>query len=110
MRREVHSNYRLIVALDVRNVVVNDENATRYLLDEMATQVRRHIDHVGTVKQEWDTRVECSHCGHEWEVLTEADLAKHPGEYEGSVVGEPLCCEKAAAEWLAERGQQGGAA
>lgn len=58
----------------------------------------------------------CSHCGYAWEVLTAEEAADHSTNYdEHSVEGEPCCCEKAIAEFRAERGipalaETGGAA
>ncbi|MFF1756173.1 hypothetical protein [Streptomyces sp. NPDC058266] len=47
----------------------------------------------------------CSHCGLRWEELT-ADEAADPRSRldEHSVEGEPVCCEKAIAEFRTERG------
>ncbi|MGW1587280.1 hypothetical protein [Streptomyces sp. NPDC002386] len=47
----------------------------------------------------------CSHCGCGWEVLTEAE-ATDDGcvQDEHSVAGEPVCCDRAIAEFRTERG------
>ncbi|MFD4968877.1 hypothetical protein [Streptomyces sp. NPDC058424] len=47
----------------------------------------------------------CSHCDLGWEVLT-AEEAADPAyrQDEHSVEGEPVCCEKAIAEFRSERG------
>ncbi|MFF9088599.1 hypothetical protein ACF1BE_19645 [Streptomyces sp. NPDC014991] len=47
----------------------------------------------------------CSHCRLRWEVLT-ADEAADPAcwQDERSVEGEPVCCDRAIAEFRAERG------
>ncbi|MFJ8345121.1 hypothetical protein ACIQ9J_01840 [Streptomyces sp. NPDC094153] len=58
----------------------------------------------------------CSHCGLGWEVLTAAEAADPANRQdEHTVEGEPVCCEKAIAEFRAERGipalaETGGAA
>lgn len=58
----------------------------------------------------------CSHCGYEWEELTAEEAADDSTNQDAhSVEGEPTCCEKAIAEFRAERGipalaEQGGAA
>ncbi|MFE2967493.1 hypothetical protein ACFXKC_28245 [Streptomyces sp. NPDC059340] len=47
----------------------------------------------------------CSYCGYGWEVLSAddaADVANCVDEH--SVEGEPVCCEKAIAEFRSERG------
>lgn len=81
----------------------NNPASVQALLNAMAKDVHRHVDHVGAVKVEWDTKSECSHCGYEWETVTDADLAT--GDYEGHALGEPMCCERAAAEFHAEQSQ-----
>lgn len=107
MRREVHSNYRLVITPDL--YLRGMHAIAETLLDDMATQVRRHVDNVATLKAEWDTRAECSHCGREWEVVTFDDLIANRADYEGCVVGEPVCCTTAADEFRAEHAQVPGA-
>ncbi|MFJ1697632.1 hypothetical protein ACIOHC_21370 [Streptomyces sp. NPDC088252] len=56
----------------------------------------------------------CSHCDLTWEVLTAAEAANASHQQdEHSVEGEPVCCDKAIAEFRVERGipavQWGGA-
>jgi hypothetical protein len=47
----------------------------------------------------------CSHCNLQWEVLTADEAADDStNQDEHSVEGEPVCCEKAIAEFRAERG------
>lgn len=48
----------------------------------------------------------CSHCGYAWEVLTATDLTAFTDcmQDEHSVEGEPVCCDKAIAEFRTERG------
>ncbi len=46
-----------------------------------------------------DSREECSHCGLVWEVITAEYVARWPDD--GSVIGEPACCEAAQAEFHA---------
>ncbi|MFE7232520.1 hypothetical protein ACFVAF_18040 [Streptomyces sp. NPDC057596] len=58
----------------------------------------------------------CSHCDLGWEVLTAEEAADPANQQDGHTVeGEPVCCEKAIAEFRAERGipalaETGGAA
>lgn len=103
MRREVHSNYRLVITPDL--YLRGKHAIAKALLDEMAVAVRRHVDNVEHVKAVWDTRAECSFCGREWEVVTFDDLTSRAADYEGCVVGEPVCCTKAAEEFRAEHAQ-----
>ena len=47
----------------------------------------------------------CSHCDLSWEVLTAEHAADPSYLYdEHSVAGEPVCCDRAVAEFRAERG------
>lgn len=48
----------------------------------------------------------CSHCDLEWEELTAEDVAKFPNclQDEHSAAGEPVCCDKAIAEYRSEHG------
>lgn len=96
MRREIHSNHRLIVTPTTPTFVLSTNHDTaRALLDDMAKAIHRHVDHVGAVNAAWDTTAVCSHCNREWEVLSADDLAT--GDYEGYLLGEPMCCDRAAA-------------
>lgn len=103
MRREIHSNHQLIITPNLRNVLPpGDQNATLRLLNDMAAAVRRHVDCVLTVGVTYETRAVCSFCGYEWETVTAEDLAERPADYEGQVLGEPVCCSQAAAEFRIE--------
>jgi hypothetical protein len=113
MRREVHSNYRLIVTPTTPTFVLSTSHDTaKAQLDDMAAAIRRHVDHVGSVNVAWDTRSVCSFCGREWEVVTFEDLITRRADYEGCVVGEPVCCTEAAEAFRAEHvrtpGETGG--
>jgi len=57
------------------------------MCEEIARQVKRHIDGVGYVAVVWDSREVCSFCGYDWEVDEN---------------GVPLCCEKAVEEYKEE--------
>jgi hypothetical protein len=47
----------------------------------------------------------CSLCGYGWEVLSAEDAANEAARLdEHSVEGEPVCCDKAIAEFRTERG------
>jgi hypothetical protein len=72
--------------------------------EEIARELRHRpqVDDVTVTCTETHT---CSHCGLRWEVLTEADTADPRClQDEHSVAGEPLCCDKAIAEFRTERG------
>ncbi|KAA6221760.1 hypothetical protein CP973_07090 [Streptomyces albofaciens JCM 4342] len=51
----------------------------------------------------------CGHCNLIFETLTAEDAHAYPDLRAEFKVGEPLCCERAAADWRAERGRSGGA-
>lgn len=119
MKKVIRDNYRVEVSPDtwgLRASVLTDHKAMRDLLADIERAVKRHVDGVDGMVQRWDTREECSYCGYEWEVLSAkdaADVANCVDEH--SVEGEPVCCEKAIAEFRAERGipalaESGGAA
>jgi len=55
------------------------------ICDDIADEIKRHVDNIGCVSVEHDTRYVCEYCGYEWE------------EDENGV---PLCCVKAEEEWL----------
>lgn len=110
MKREIHSNHRLIVIPSTPETLLHlDHDATRARLDDMAKAIHRHVDHVGAVKVDWDTKAVCEFCGYEWETVTAQDLAERPEDYEGQVVDEPVCCCEAVAEFRAALDQTGGA-
>ncbi|MEU7154075.1 hypothetical protein AB0B79_25720 [Streptomyces sp. NPDC039022] len=54
--------------------------------------------------------VMCGHCRLIFETLTPETARMYPDLREKFEVGEPLCCDAAAADWRAERGRSGGAA
>lgn len=69
-RVTVEENFRVHVTSTYRYRTQNVEQQTRWdkeTCDEMHEQIRRHVDGVGDVTTECDTRHECSKCGHEWE-------------------------------------------
>ncbi|WP_336214725.1 hypothetical protein [Nonomuraea sp. LPB2021202275-12-8] len=102
MKREIRSNYRLILTPDLRDAFPRgDHEAALLQLSDMCAAIRRHVDNVAQVKVEFDTRSVCSFCGYDWEEVTAADLSSHPDDYEGHVLGEPMCCDQAATEFRA---------
>lgn len=53
--------------------------------NDIADEIKRHIDNVGYVNVEFDKEEKCSFCGYGWEVDEETK--------------EPLCCQKAIDEF-----------
>lgn len=80
------------------------EGDYRRRCEEIAAELRQlpQVDEVEVTCTETHT---CSHCGGVWEVLTEAE-ATGDGcvQDEHSIAGEPVCCDKAIAEFRSERG------
>ncbi|MFF4834044.1 hypothetical protein [Streptomyces sp. NPDC001315] len=104
MKKTIRENYRVEITPDPWRSGRSHEQM-RGLLADLEKAVRRHVDGVGDMVQRWDTREECSHCGYAWEVLTAREAADPRNQQdEHSVEGEPVCCEKAIAEFRAERG------
>ena len=60
------------------------EKAIVKLCEDIAKDVKRHIDGVSEIHTEWDVEEICSFCGLTWEI---------------EASGEPVCCEKAQEEW-----------
>jgi hypothetical protein len=56
--------------------------------DEIAEEIKRHVDNVGSVEVNYDTEEVCGHCQREWEVDDE---------------GCPTCCDKAIQEFEASK-------
>lgn len=104
MKETIRENYRLEITPDPwRNGLSHDQ--MRGLLADLEKAVRRHVDGVADVVERWDTREECSFCGLGWEVLTAREAANTALRLdEHSVEGEPVCCDRAIAEFRAERG------
>jgi hypothetical protein len=63
-----------------------EERNARYkeICEEIKSDIKRHVDQVGSVYVDFDTVLSCSFCNCEWE--TDAN-------------GEPLCCDEAVDEW-----------
>lgn len=87
------------------NMISRDiEGDYRRRCEDIAAELRRlpHVDeaHVACTETHF-----CSHCQLPWEVLTAAE-ADDPAnrQDEHSVEGEPVCCDKAIAEFRTERG------
>ena len=51
--------------------------------DDIADQIKRHVDEVDSVEVNYDVEHTCSHCKYEWEVDEN---------------GTPICCDEAIAE------------
>lgn len=72
--------------------LTHSEERTLRICQEIADQIRRHVDNLPTpgrdrnrgVQVTWDTEDYCSHCAGWWE--TEPD-------------GRPVCCQEAIDEW-----------
>ncbi len=106
MRRETHSNYRVVINPDLRNTFPRgSHDAARAVLDDLAAQIRRDVVDVDVTAQ-WDPRIDCSHCGYEWEELTADAIAANPADHEGAMAGEPVCCDEAIAEFRAQAAAQ----
>lgn len=108
MKKIIRDNYRLELTPDTWGYgsrVTDDHEAMKRLLADTEKAVKRHVDGVEQTVPRWDTREECSFCGCGWEVLTAANVTKREFlQDEHSVADEPVCCEKAIAEFRAERG------
>lgn len=88
------------------------ERDMRERCEEIAAEVKRHVDNVDGIEVTFTETHTCSHCGYGWEVLTADEAADASCQQdEQSVEGEPVCCDKAIAEFRTERGipQVGGA-
>lgn len=108
MKKVIRDNYRIELTPDtfrVRASVLTNHEQMRGLLADIEQAVKRHVDGVGQMIPRWDTREECSFCGCGWEVLTAKEAADPRNQHDGhSAEGEPVCCEKAIAEFRSERG------
>lgn len=83
------------------NIERDYEDRCNDLLDE----IRRQRP-VASGQVVWTEEHCCSFCKLLWEVLAAEDIANFPSclQDEHSVEGEPVCCDKAIAEFRAERG------
>lgn len=64
------------------------------LCKDIASQIKRHVDDVGSADVVFDTKESCSHCDYGWEVATDDSDPEFPK-------GCPLCCEAAIEEFKA---------
>lgn len=64
--------------------------------DDIATDVKRHVDFAGDVVIEHDTESACSFCENSWEISADDTDPEWPK-------GCPLCCQRAIDEWKAEQ-------
>lgn len=60
--------------------------------EEIIDQVKRHVDNVGWIGIECDSKEVCSHCGCNWDVLDNDSDPEYPK-------GTPLCCNRAVEEF-----------
>ena len=81
---------KLNIRLDVEPIVyvrgmTEDEVDKEIIktLNEIAEQIKRHVDNVRYARVVWDNVDYCSHCGYQWE--TDKD-------------GIPVCCNEAREE------------
>ncbi|MFE4691215.1 hypothetical protein ACFRH6_14295 [Streptomyces sp. NPDC056749] len=80
------------------------EGDYRRRCDEIVAELRNRpqVEEVSVTCTEIHT---CSLCGYGWEVLTADEAADDTLNFdEHSVEGEPVCCDKAIAEFRTERG------
>ncbi|MFZ4264472.1 hypothetical protein [Streptomyces arboris] len=126
MKKTVREDFRIVITprrlgdlgwMSISDHMASDniERDTRERCDEIAEQVQRHVDNVGSVEVQFTEVHTCSHCFLTWEELTAEEAADTSTRIdEHSVEGEPVCCDKAIAEFRTERGipaeQQDGAA
>lgn len=116
MKITTHDNFRVVVtpkrlgdfgwmSLPDDRASRNPEADMRERCQEIAEQVKRHVDNVAAVSVASDVTHTCSFCHYEWEELT-AEQATDPGNLvDGhSVAGEPVCCQWAIDEFRTERG------
>lgn len=116
MKKTIRENFRVVIEPrrlgDFGFVSMSDSMASRdperdmrERCEEIAAQVKRHVDNVSDASVVCDERAECSHCGSGWETLTAAQAATpHQQLDERSVEGEPVCCDEAIAEFRTGRG------
>lgn len=125
MKNTAREDYRIVItprrlgdlgwmSISDRMASTDIERDTRERCEEMAEQVKRHVDNVGSVEVQFTEVHTCSHCFLAWEELTAEEAANTFTRIdEHSVEGEPVCCDKAIAEFRTERGipseQQDGA-
>lgn len=80
------------------------ETAYRERCDSIAAELRNR-PHVADVTVACTETHVCSHCRLRWEVLTaEQAVDRRHRQDEHSVDGEPVCCDRAIAEFRAEHG------
>lgn len=90
---------------------INDSLASRDVEGDYrrrCEEIARELRHRPQVEDVTITCTEthtCSYCGLRWEVLSEAEANDNECvQDEHSIAGEPVCCERAIAEFRAERG------
>jgi hypothetical protein len=93
------------IKMNAARVSSDIEGDYRRRCEEIAAELSRlpHVEEATVACTETHT---CSHCRYGWEVLTADEIAAHPDMVPDgySAPGEPVCCEKAIAEFRAERG------
>lgn len=82
-------NMRVTVEPDLRYTRNPKEEYVKNICETIKQQITRHVDEIGNIYIEWDTLVECEHCGCGWETDPED--------------GCPVCCNKAIEEWEKEK-------
>ncbi|WP_051878899.1 hypothetical protein [Streptomyces sp. NRRL B-24720] len=116
MKKTTRDDYRVVITPrrlgDFGWMSVSDRMASsdpdrdiRERCEEIAAEVKRHVDNVGSVEVQSTEVHTCSHCDCVWEELSavEALMASHRQDNH-STEGEPVCCDKAIDEFRTERG------
>jgi len=70
----------------------NRNQEYKAVCEDIVCQIERHVDGVGSIYVEFDTRHVCSFCGFDWDVNTDPDDPDFG-------FGEPCCCTAAQDEW-----------
>ena len=99
MKKIIKENYRVIIephyALYLRGEELEED--ARRTCESIVEDIKRHVDEVGRVDIENDSREICEFCLREWDVYEKDDLE------DGIVAGLPGCCNKAQEEFYAQK-------
>ena len=110
MKMTIKENYRITIeprnlgdygfAMMSDRLAYPDENkrAKEYedRCNEIVSEIKRHVNNIGSICVEFDEKKVCSFCGYDWEVNDNPD----DSDWE---LGEPVCCKKAQEEWKLEK-------
>lgn len=92
---------KIIVLPDDWRYNLLSDKSKRSFLEDIAKEIKRHVDNIGNITVEIETKDVCELCGLDWETYIQSDFDAD----NTCIINMPACCMKAQDEFLASIGK-----